>query len=261
MPNIDHYAPGSFCWFELGTTDQNAAKSFYKTLFGWDAMDLPMGPNDVYSMFMLDGRAAGAGYTLMPEMREMGIPPHWAIYIAVANADDSAAKAAAAGGTVLKPAFDVFDVGRMAVIKDPTGAVFHVWQEKRPQANGISGVPGTFCWADLMSPDVAKAAAFYKELFGWEIAKGENDNSGYLHIKNGDQFIGGMPPAQHIPPGVPPHWMLYFHVTDADASTEKLKVLGGKVCAGPMTIEKVGRMSVVNDAQGAGFALFTPLPH
>src|SRR5262249_45633596 len=83
MPNIDHYAPGSFCWFELGTTDQNAAKSFYKALFGWDAMDLPMGPNDVYSMFMLDGRAAGAGYTLMPEMRAMGIPPHWAIYIAV----------------------------------------------------------------------------------------------------------------------------------------------------------------------------------
>jgi predicted enzyme related to lactoylglutathione lyase len=133
MPNIDHYAPGSFCWFELGTTDQNAAKSFYKALFGWDAMDLPMGPNDVYSMFMLDGRSAGAGYTLMPEMRAVGIPPHWAIYIAVANADEAAAKAAAAGGTVLKPAFDVFDLGRMAVIRDPTGAVFHVWQESAGQ--------------------------------------------------------------------------------------------------------------------------------
>ena len=261
MANIDHYAPGSFCWFELGTTDQNAAKSFYKSLFGWEAMDLPMGPNDFYSMFMLDGRSAGAAYTLMPDMRAAGVPPHWALYIAVENADAAAAKAAQAGGTVLKAPFDVFDVGRMAVIQDPTGAVFEVWQEKRPQANGISGVPGTFCWADLMTPDIGKASAFYKTLFGWEIAKGENDNSGYLHIKNGDQFIGGIPPAGMAPPGVPPHWMLYFYVTDVDASTQKLKDMGGSVCAGPMTIEKVGRMSVVNDPQHAGFAMFTPLPH
>jgi predicted enzyme related to lactoylglutathione lyase len=112
-----------------------------------------------------------------------------------------------------------------------------------------------------MTPDVEKASTFYKELFGWEISKGENDNSGYLHIKNGTEFIGGIPPTAQIPAGVPPHWMLYFYVTDVDASTAKLQELGGSVCAGPMTIEKVGRMSVVNDPQNAGFALFTPLPH
>jgi len=106
MPNVDHYAPGSFCWFELGTSDQNAAKSFYKSLFGWNAMDLPMGPDGVYSMFMLDGRAAGAGYTLMADMVAMGIPPHWGLYIAVENADDAAAKAKAAGVSAV-----VFDRG------------------------------------------------------------------------------------------------------------------------------------------------------
>ena len=261
MPNIDHYAPGSFCWFELGTTDQNAAKSFYKSLFGWDADDLPMGPDGVYTMFILDGRAAGAGYTLMPEMRTHGVPPHWAIYIAVANADEAVAKATQAGGKIIKDAFDVFDIGRMAVIQDPTGAVFHVWQEKRPKANGISGVPGTFCWADLITRDVPAASKFYNAVFGWEIAKGENDNSGYLHIKNGEHFIGGMPPSEHMPPGVPPHWMLYFYVADVDASTKKLQDLGGKVLMAPMTMEKVGRMSIVDDPQGAGFAFFTPLPH
>src|ERR1022692_782451 len=199
MANIDHYSPGSFCWFELGTTDQNAAKSFYKALFGWDADDMPMGPEGVYSMFTLEGRNTGAAYTLMAEMRAHGVPPHWAIYVAVESADDAAAKAVKAGGTLIKEPFDVFDVGRMAVVKDPTGAVFHAWQEKRPHSNGISGVPGTFCWADLCTRDVDAAARFYSEVFGWQITKGENDSSGYLHIKNGEAFIGGIPPAQFLP--------------------------------------------------------------
>jgi len=261
MANIDHYAPGTFCWFELGTTDQNGAKSFYKELFGWDANDMPMGPAGAYSMFVLDGRNTGAAYTLMPEMLAHGIPSHWALYIAVENADDAAVKVAKAGGTLLKGPFDVFDVGRMAVVQDPTGAVFQVWQEKRPKSNGISEVPGTFCWADLNTLDVEAASAFYKAVFGWEIMKGETDNSGYLHIKNGASFIGGIPPTHVLPPHMPSHWMLYYYVTDTEASTKRLQELDGKVHMGPITIEGVGRMSVVADPQGAVFALFTPLPH
>lgn len=261
MAHIDTYAPGTFCWFELATTDQNAAKSFYKALFGWEANDMPMGPGNVYSMFELDGRNTGAAYTLMPEMLAHGVPPHWGIYIAVSNVDASAAKAVEAGGALLKEPFDVFDVGRMAVVKDPTGAVFQLWQEKRPKSNGISGVPGTFCWADLNTQNVEAASNFYRAVLGWEIAPGENDSSGYLHIKNGETFIGGVPPTHMLPPNVPPHWMLYFYVTDVDPSSKQVVDLGGKVHMGPMTIEKVGRMSVVADPQGASFALFTPLPH
>jgi len=260
MANIDTYAPGTFCWFELGTTDQNAAKGFYESLFGWQANDMPMGPGNFYTMFVLEGRNPGAAYTLMPEMLAHGVPPHWGIYIAVANVDEAAANAKEAGGAVLKEPFDVFDVGRMAVVKDPTGAVFHMWQEKRPHSQGISGVPGTFCWADLNTQDVPKASAFYTTVFGWQIAPGEHDNSGYLHIKNGESFIGGVPPTRVLPPNVPPHWMLYFYVTDVAESTKKVQELGGKVHMGPMTLEKVGNMSVVTDPQGASFALFTPLP-
>src|SRR5205807_84414 len=105
---------------------------------------------------------------------------------------------------------DVFDLGRMSVLQDPTGGTFCVWQPKKHQGTGITGVPGTLCWADLSTPDVDRAKSFYSGLFGWQIEAGEKDPSGYLHIKNGDQFIGGIPPAKHRDPHTPPHWLSYF---------------------------------------------------
>lgn len=260
MAHIEKHTPGSFCWFELATSDQNAAKNFYGSLFGWGASDMPMGPAEVYTMFKLDGRDTGAAYTLKPEMKEQGIPPHWALYIASDDVDATAAKAGEAGGKVLTAPFDVFDVGRMAVVLDPTGAMFCVWQEKRPHGTGIAGVPGTFCWADLSTNNAAAASRFYSAVFGWQIGPGENDSSGYLHIKNGETFIGGIPPAEYQKAEIPPHWMLYFHVSDVAASTEKAKEMGATICMGPMEIPKVGDMSVVADPQGATFALFTPGP-
>src|SRR5690242_8706604 len=148
MANIDRHEPGSFCWIELGTTDQNAAKSFYTSLFGWSVNDFPMGPGQFYSMFGLEGRNCGAAYTLDPKHMP-GVPPNWALYICVASADETAAKAASLGGKVLGGPFDVMEFGRMAVIQDPTGAVFDIWQPKMHQGLAINSVPGTLCWADL----------------------------------------------------------------------------------------------------------------
>jgi predicted enzyme related to lactoylglutathione lyase len=148
----------------------------------------------------------------------------------------------------------------MAVLQDPTGAVFCVWQPKQHQGVQVYGEDDSFCWADLSTPDVDAAKRFYEALFGWKIAASEGDASGYLHIQNGADFIGGVPPSQHRPPNVPAHWMLYIMVADCDANTAKAKELGGQVCMGPMTIEKVGRMSVITDPQGAAFANFQPLP-
>jgi predicted enzyme related to lactoylglutathione lyase len=259
--NISTQTLGSFCWFELGTTDQNAAKSFYKSLFGWEPVDMPMGPDATYTMFRVQGRDVSGGYTLMEEMRKNGVPPHWALYVAVESANDAASKAAAAGGAVVAPPFDVFDIGRMTAVRDPTGAMINFWQEKRKDVNRITEVPGCFCWADLCTRDVEAAARFYGAVLGWQLTKSETDSSGYLHIKNGEAFIGGVPPSQMLPPGVPPHWLLYYYVVDADTSTKRLQELGGVVHMGPMNIEKVGRMSVVADPQGAVFALFAPMPH
>src|SRR5271157_5596333 len=105
MPCIEKHAPGSFCWMELATTDQAAAKAFYSSLFGWQPIDMPMGPDEYYTMFNLNGGQVGAAYTIKPHMG--GAPPHWGLYIAVTSADETAAKAAAAGGKVLSGPFDV----------------------------------------------------------------------------------------------------------------------------------------------------------
>ncbi|MGA2131334.1 MAG: VOC family protein [Bryobacteraceae bacterium] len=259
MPHIDTHPAGDFVWIELGTTDQPAAKNFYASLFGWNANDMPMGPDGVYTIFRLEGRDAAAAYTLDPA-RSGGAPPHWMLYISTTSADDSAARAAQAGGTVLAPPFDVFDAGRMAVVQDPTGAVFSLWQPKNNQGIGIAGVEGTLCWADLVTGDAARAKQFYSDVFGWTITPSEKDPSGYLHIQNGDQFIGGIPP-RDPQPGVPSHWLLYFFVPDGDAAAAKAQSLGASVHFGPATMEGVGRWSVVSDPQGAVFALFQPLPH
>jgi hypothetical protein len=252
---IVKHLPGSFCWIELSTTDQNAAKSFYSSLFGWTAKDLPMGPNDFYTMFQLEGRDTGAAYTMRPEQRSQCVPPHWMIYIAVANADDAAGRATQLGGKVAAPPMDVYDAGRMAVVQDPAGVVFALWQSKTNSGTGIAGVHGTLCWADLVTRDVERAKTFYSGLFGWKISASENDPSGYLHIANGEEFIGGIPPTKFLPPNVPPHWMAYFYVTNCEETAAKNNELGGKTFLAPMAIEKVGRMAVLADPQGAAFAV------
>ena len=128
MTTLDKNPIGNFCWVELSTTDQNAAKSFYGSLFGWTAQDSPMGPSEFYTIFKLQGRDAAAGYTLRADQRAAGVPPNWILYVAVTSADETSAKAQSLGGKVVAGPFDVMDKGRMAVIQDPTGAHFCVWQ-------------------------------------------------------------------------------------------------------------------------------------
>jgi predicted enzyme related to lactoylglutathione lyase len=257
MPRIEQHPPGAFCWIELATTDQTAAKIFYGKLFGWAVKDFPMGPSDFYSMFQLEGRDAAAAYTLRPEQRAQGVPPHWMIYVAAASADAAASRAAQLGGKVLAPAFDVYDAGRMAVLQDPAGAVFSVWQAKKNTGTGIAGVDGTFCWADLSTPDQEGSSRFYADLFGWKIMKEDEDPAhNYFHIVNGEAFIGGIPPATHRNPNIPPHWLAYFAVSDRDAAAAQASQLGAKLHLPPMTMEDVGRWAVLADPQGASFAIF-----
>jgi predicted enzyme related to lactoylglutathione lyase len=212
-----------------------------------------MGPNGVYTMFNLEGRNTGGCYTLRPDMLAEGVPPHWLLYVSVTDADETAGRISSGGGKIMAGPFDVMEFGRMVVFDDPTAAGIAIWQPKLHQGTGIEGVPGTLCWADLITSDAARAAEFYQSTFGWQTDPG---TSGYLHIKNGDQFIGGIPPAGHRPPGVPPHWLAYFLVEECDASTAKARDAGARVYVEPMTMEGVGRWSVVADPQGAVFALF-----
>jgi predicted enzyme related to lactoylglutathione lyase len=119
--------PGTFCWADLGTSDAEAAKTFYSRLFGWSIFETGAGET-AYTMFQIDGKDVVAAYSLNEEQRAQGIPPHWVPYVSVENAEESAAKAWELGGKLLLGAFDVEGHGRMALIQDPTGATFAVWQ-------------------------------------------------------------------------------------------------------------------------------------
>lgn len=262
MPTIDKHAPGDFCWIELATTQQNAAIAFYAKLFGWAANHMPVGPDEFYTIFRLEGRDAAAAYTLQKDQLDRGVPPHWNLYIAVESADASAARAAELGGTVPAPPFDVGDAGRMAAIQDPTGATFCIWQPNKNAGTGITGSPGTLCWADLNTPDQARAGEFYSALLGWQMMKEDKDPAhNYWHIKNGEEFIGGIPPAAHLPPGAPAHWLAYFTVADCDITAAEAKSLGAKLYMPPTDFEDVGRISVIADPQGAAFAIFKATAH
>jgi predicted enzyme related to lactoylglutathione lyase len=218
-----------------------------------------MGPNEFYSIFKLEGRDAAAAYTLRPEMLQAGVPPHWMLYVAVESADDTASRAEKLSGKVVASPFDVFDFGRMAVFQDPTGATLSIWQAKKHIGIGIAGVSGTLCWADLNTPDPKSAGKFHTALFGWKLSPSE-DGSGYEHIVNGEEPIGGIPPASQHPPGTPPHWLPYFLVANIDTSAAKAESLGATFYLRPMTMEKVGRIAVLADPQGAVFAFYQELP-
>jgi len=255
MQETTSYAPGTFCWVELGTSDGEAAKKFYTTLFGWDFTDIPIGPDMVYTMLKLDSKDVGALYKLMPDMVAAGVPPHWMSYVSVTNADDSTAKAKELGGTIMKGPFDVMDVGRMSVIQDPTGAVFALWQAGTHAGAGIYNVPNSFCWNELGTPDPKKAGDFYSGLFGWGKNVQQMGPMEYTSFINGERPAGGMYKPTPDMGDVPPHWLAYFAVDDTDAKAQKATELGATIIAPPMDIPGVGRFAIIQDPQGAVFGI------
>jgi predicted enzyme related to lactoylglutathione lyase len=251
--------PGSFCWPELATTDQKAAVTFYRTLFGWDANEQPMGPAETYSIFQLRGKDVAAAYTLRDQERQFGVPPHWNTYVSVEDADRAAKRAQELGGKIVAPPFDVMDAGRMAVLQDPTGATFQVWQSKRHIGTRIQGEPGALCWTELATRDTRAAEAFYTQLFGWRAKRGTDGGMEYTEFSVGDRPGGGMMamPSQ-VPSQVPAHWTPYFQVTDVDRTAANATSAGGKTVVPPTDIPKVGRFAMLHDPQGAMFAIFNP---
>jgi len=261
MPTREQFAPGEFCWIELATSNQNAAKSFYAALFGWTANDVPIGPSDFYSLMELQGRVAAGAYTMRPDEQAAGLPSHWKLYVAVTSADDAEKRAEELGAKIIDPAFDIRDRGRTAVFHDPSGAPFYVWQPNKRSGLGVTGEPGAFCWAELITPDLARAKTFYEGLFGWKLMPGQDKDSGYLHIVNGKNYIAGVPPAHANSASEPPHWLIYFAVADVDKTFQRAKELHARILLRPMDFEGVGRVAMLADPQGAVFALFRGEQH
>jgi predicted enzyme related to lactoylglutathione lyase len=258
VADVASHNPGTFSWPELSTTDQKSAVAFYRALFGWDLNDQPMGPAETYSMFQMRGREVAAAYTMRPEEKQSGAPPHWNSYVTVANVDEAVKKAQGLGGKVLAPPFDVMDAGRMAVLQDPTGAVFQVWHANKHIGAKILDEPGALCWTELNTRDTKAAESFYTKLFGWS-PKHSAPGAGMEYTEfsvQGKQGIGMMPMNEHMPAHVPSYWMPYFQVANTDASVARVQELGGKVMVPATDISKTGRFAIVNDPQGAMFAVF-----
>lgn len=261
MAEYTSHPPGTFCWPELSTTDQKGAVAFYRGLFGWDVNEQPIGPDEVYSMFQMRGKAVGAAYNQRAEERQHGVPPHWNSYVSVASADDAVKRAESLGAKVLAPAFDVMDVGRMAVLQDPTGAVFQVWEAKKHIGAQIMREPGALTWTELATNDTAAAKTFYTSLFGWKEKTSDTAGMTYTEFSVGDTVGAGMMAMndQMKSMNVPPNWLVYFQTADVDATANKAKTLGANLIVPPMDIPNVGRFSVIGDPQGAVFAIYKPL--
>jgi predicted enzyme related to lactoylglutathione lyase len=256
------YDPGTFSWMELATPDPAAAKTFYGSLFGWEAEDNPIpaeAGGGVYTTLKLSGESVAALYEQLQDQREAGIPPNWFSYVTVADADAAAARAKELGGAVQAGPFDVMTQGRMAVISDPTGAVFGVWQARDSIGATLVNDPGCLTANELSTNDVQAAIRFYEGLFGWKV--NEVDSGGgppywtIEHAGAAEGRNGGMRELAPEQQGAPPHWMPYFTAASLDDSLATITGAGGAVHVGPIEIP-AGRIAVAADPQGAFFGLF-----
>lgn len=261
MPQRDSYEPGTPSWADTSQPDPQSAVEFYTGLFGWEAEDgMPEDEQGQYFLCRLGGRNVAAISSQMPEAPPI---PVWNTYITVEDADATAAKAKEAGGNVLMEPFDVMEAGRMAVVADPAGAVFCVWQPKEEPGARLVNEPGTLSWNELATRDPDGAKEFYGVLFGWSANPMDFGEVSYtvwqLDGADGESGVGGMIPmtGHQWPEDLPPHWMVYFAVEDTDAAAGKALGLGGKVVVEPFDTP-AGKIAVLNDPSGAAFSIITP---
>jgi predicted enzyme related to lactoylglutathione lyase len=250
MPERSEYAPGTFSWADLTTTDTDAAKAFYTGLFGWDHEDTPIPGGGVYTMLSKGGKAVGALSEAQP-----GMPATWNTYVTVASADESAARAGELGGTVLMEPFDVMDVGRMAVVQDPSGAFFSIWEPRANIGAEVVNEPGALTMTQLNTNDPDAAQPFYEGLFGWRFQTIDAPGIDYRSVYNGDRLNAAM---MRMPDGVeaPSHWLVYYGIDNVDDAERQIAQLGGQVMIPPTAVPS-GRFLVAMDPQGAPFAVLS----
>jgi len=258
MPARSSYTEGTPNWVDLQTTDPEAAKAFYASLFGWSFDDQPMpdggGP---YSLAALDGQLVAAIAPQAPQMVEAGVPPAWNTYIAVDDVDAATAKVAPAGGQVAMEPFDIADAGRMAFVLDPTGTPVALWQAGNHIGATLVNEPNTLTWNELTNSNLDAALPFYEAVVGLSARKVPMGDDEYTMLFVGEDMAGGATPPQMG--GVPNHWHVWFAVGDPDATAAAAAAGGGSVLVGPMDMP-IGRFATIADPQGAVFSVIALAP-
>jgi len=273
MPERDGYIPGVPCWTDTSQPDPETAVDFYRGLFGWEFEDV-MPPDSPGKYFI--GRIRGGNVAAVGSIPD-GAPPTamWNTYIWVESADETAAKTKDAGGAVAMEPFDVMDAGRMAVLTDPEGAAFCVWQARENKGAQIVNEHGSLNFNGLETRDPETAKSFYGAVFGWTTLSLPGGAEMWTQPGYGDHLeesnpdlrkqmgeagapagfedvVASINPIRDDDPDVPAHWSVTFAVDDADQIASKATELGGKVVAPPFDAPWV-RMTVIADPQGARF--------
>lgn len=249
--------PGTFGWVDLLTTDVPAAKAFYAGLFGWTYEDLPTPVGVDYTMCYVDG-AMACGIGPQPAaMAAAGVPPVWNSYVLVEDADAVGAAAEESGGSVVMPAMDVMDSGRMVMVAGPDGAAVGAWQPYEHRGAEVFDGAGTLAWNELQSRDLASSLAFLSSVFDWKWERQPGAMEYWVaHVAASNDVADDVAGAMNMPDGVPlaapSMWVVYFSVTDCDVSARHVDELGGELFLPPMDMGP-GRFAGATDAAGAMF--------
>jgi len=256
---------GQFCWYDLMTTDVDAAKAFYTETIGWSAKDSEGGMP--YTHLSIGEQSVGGIMALPEEVKAMGVPPHWLAYIAVDDVDAKAKEVTELGGKILKEATDIPDVGRFAVIADPQGAALALFSPSGDMSPRHSEKrDGDFTWHELNTTDWEAAWAFYEKLFGWtktsDMDMGPELGTYRMYKQAGDggeSATGGFSNVAKAQ-GFPPSWLYYITVDDIDAAVKRIESKGGKLTNGPMDVPGGDKIAHLTDPQGGMFAIHWPNP-
>ena len=254
MADTTTVAAGTPSWTDLGSPDVDASVKFYGDLFGWTAD--PGSPEfGGYRMLRSNGKqVAGVGPLMNPQQ-----PPAWTTYVSVDDAKATSEKSKQAGAQVLVETMQVGDAGSMAIIQDPTGAVFGLWQPGMHKGSEVFNTPVSMTWNELSTRDIGAAKRFYSAVFGWDPhTHGEGTPQAYTewHL-SGKSIAGMMETPAEVPAAVPPYWLTYFTVADTDATVKKAQDLGATVIVPPTAIPQ-GKFAVLSDPAGATFAVIKP---
>ncbi|HEV7183202.1 MAG: VOC family protein [Actinomycetales bacterium] len=251
MTVLTNHRLGEPCWVDYASSDLDASREFYTTLFGWTA-DVAPPEYGGYVTFRAGGRAVAGMGSVMGQM-----PANtWTTYLLAEDADSTVTSAVDAGATVFAPAMVVGDKGSMAVLGDPGGAAIGVWQPDQFGGFEVAAEVGAPAWHELYARNYAAQVDFYEKVFGWQTqVLGETADFRYSTFGAEGAPAGGVYDADKVlPEGVPSHWTIYFGVRDAEASCARVGELGGTVIRDPWDSE-FGRFAQVNDPLGGMFLL------
>lgn len=247
------FPEGAPCWADAMFADVEAAKRFYGDVLGWTFGD-PDTDHGGYTMAFSNGKPVGAVVPPMPGGDEQSA---WCLYFATPDAAGTAKKVKAAGGQVVAEPMKVGGFGTMALLKEPSGAAFGVWQPGSHKGFGKAGHAGGYTWAEVFTRDPGAVDGFLPKVFPYKAQRVADEHVDFkiFRTPGAEQpVLGRMAMGEEFPPELPSYVNVYFGVDDCDAAVKKAVDGGAQLRFGPMS-SPFGRFAALTDPQGANFSV------